>query len=134
MDHPQFEAVKVALKQDKTGYMLTLNIHPDDLDDRIMRDFVGARYQVVMVRLTDNDMPMVRGRDPVKVAAILCNDENFSRWLEERGEIFESTTSTATAWLKQHLGVESRADLKNNPQAAQLLWALDKEYQAWKNA
>ena len=27
----QFEAVKIAMKQDKTGIILTLNIHPDDL-------------------------------------------------------------------------------------------------------
>ena len=27
----QFEGVKVALKQDKTGYVLTLSMHPDDI-------------------------------------------------------------------------------------------------------
>ena len=31
----QFEGVKVALKQDKTGYVLTLSMHPDDIPDMI---------------------------------------------------------------------------------------------------
>jgi hypothetical protein len=31
MDALQFEAVKVALKQDRTGFVLTLNIHPDEI-------------------------------------------------------------------------------------------------------
>ena len=29
----QFEARKVALKQDRTGYVLTLSLHPDEIPD-----------------------------------------------------------------------------------------------------
>jgi hypothetical protein len=54
--HSSFEAVKVALKQDKTGYILTLNIHPDDLDEAVLRDFVGARYGVAMVRIDGSSL------------------------------------------------------------------------------
>ena len=36
-----------ALKQDKTGFVLTLNMHPDEIPEELLRDFVGARYQVV---------------------------------------------------------------------------------------
>ena len=50
MKTSQFEAVKVAIKQDKTGYVLTLSIHPDEIPEEVMRDFVGARYQVVALR------------------------------------------------------------------------------------
>ena len=45
----------MAMKQDRTGYVLTLSLHPDDVPDEILRDFVGARYQVVMVRLGGTD-------------------------------------------------------------------------------
>ena len=48
METMQFEALKVALKQDKTGYVLTLCMHPDDIPTDLLRDFVGARYQVVI--------------------------------------------------------------------------------------
>ena len=136
MTHPQFEAVKVAIKQDKTGYILTLNIHPDDIDERILRDFVGARYQVVMVRLNGEDQPMNRDhqRDPVRAAGILCRDQGFASYLEDRGEILEADEQSVIDWLKQQLGIESRSELKTNPQATQKLWAIEQEYKAWKSA
>ena len=55
MKTSQFEGVKVAIKQDKTGYVLTLSIHPDEIPDEVLRDFVGSRYQVVMVRLNTDE-------------------------------------------------------------------------------
>jgi hypothetical protein len=136
MSHPQFEAVKVALKQDKTGYILTLNIHPDDLDERILRDFVGARYQVVMVRINGEEKPMNRDhdlpRDVVQLAGILCNDPRFHDWLVAIGFISEANTKLATDWLRSELGVISRTELKTNAEAAQLLLNINEEFKAWK--
>ena len=37
METSQFEAVKVGMKQDNSGYILTLRIHPDEVPDEIMR-------------------------------------------------------------------------------------------------
>jgi hypothetical protein len=95
--HSQFEAVKVAIKQDKTGYILTLSIHPDEVPDDILRDFVGSRYQVVMVRLNDQEMPLNREsiNDPVKTAAVLCKDPVFHQFLMETGNIFEEGEEAA---------------------------------------
>ena len=72
----QFEGVKMGLKQSKDGYVLTLAVHPDELPDAMMRDFVGSRYVVVMVRLGDDEQPMTRenefpGDHAVKMAGIL---------------------------------------------------------------
>ena len=131
----QFEGVKVALKQDKTGYVLTLNVHPDDIPTDLMRDFVGARYQVVMVRIGDDDRPMNRdheyARDPVRSAGILCRDINFAKWLVETGNIFEAKEEDVVDWLKSELGIGSRAELKNNPQAVKKLWTIEEEYKLW---
>jgi hypothetical protein len=136
MSHPQFEAVKVALKQDKTGYILTLNIHPDDLDERILRDFVGARYQVVMVRINGEEKPMNRDqdlpRDIVQLAGILSADTRFHDWLVSLGFIPEANTKAATEWLRSELGVLSRTELKTNPEASQTLLNLNEEFKAWK--
>jgi hypothetical protein len=44
----------------KDGYMLSLAVHPDELHNDLMRDFVGSRYVVVMVRLGDDEQPMNR--------------------------------------------------------------------------
>ena len=45
-DPIQFEAIKTGLKQSKDGYMLSLAVHPDELHNDLMRDFVGSRYVV----------------------------------------------------------------------------------------
>ena len=134
----QFEAVKVALKQDKTGIILTLNIHPDEVPIDLVKDFVGARYQTVMVRLNDENRPMNRDteyqRDPVRSAGILCRDKKFAKFLMETGQIFEDSESSVVEWLKEELGIASRAELKDKPQAAKRLWSINEEYQLWKQS
>ena len=55
MKTSQFEGCKVALKQDRTGYILTLSIHPNDVpEEKIMTD---GYYCVVCGRflLADED-------------------------------------------------------------------------------
>lgn len=131
----QFEAVKIAMKQDKTGIILTLNIHPDELPVDLMRDFVGARYQVVMVRLNDADKPMSRdheySRDPVRTAGILCRDKQFAQYLFKKEEIFGMREADVIEWLKGELDIESRTELKEDQQKAKKFWAIYEEYQRW---
>jgi hypothetical protein len=134
----QFEAVKIAMKQDKTGIILTLNIHPDELPIDLMRDFVGARYQVVMVRLNDADKPMSRdaeySRDPVRTAGILCRDKQFAQYLYSKEQIFEMKEDDVIEWLKSELDIESRTELKEDQQKAKRFWAINEEFQSWKQS
>jgi hypothetical protein len=136
MEISKFEGVKVALKQDRTGYILTLSVHPDEVPEEILRDFVGARYQVVMVRLTNEERPMVREQehsgDMVRLAGILCRDPMFQRFLLEAGQTFDASEDIATAWLKQELNIKSRAELRENNAAATQLRIINQEFQAWK--
>ena len=67
----QFEARKVALKQDRTGYVLTLSLHPDEIPEELLRDFVGARYGCALVRIQDDESPTVYD-NRVKQASMLC--------------------------------------------------------------
>lgn len=131
----QFEAVKVAMKQDKTGIVLTLNIHPDEVPESLMRDYVGARYQVVMVRLNGEDKPMNRdheySRDPVRTAGILCRDKQFAQYLFEKEEIFEKKEADVIEWLKGEIDIESRTELKEDQQKAKKFWSIYEEYQRW---
>ena len=55
-----FEALKVSMRQNKDGYLLTLAVHPDEVPEEIMRDFVGSRYAVAMLRIGDDEMPYER--------------------------------------------------------------------------
>lgn len=136
MEISKFEGVKVALKQDRTGYILTLSVHPDEVPEEILRDFVGARYQVVMVRLTNEERPMVREQehsgDMVRMAGILCRDPIFQRFLLEAGQTFDASEDIATAWLKEELNIQSRAELRENHAAASQLRIINQEFQAWK--
>lgn len=136
METLQFESVKIAMKQDKEGYVLTLRVHPDEVPAALFRDFVGARYQTVMVRLSDSGQPMDRendlGRDLVRLAGILCREPSFGKWLEHIGELLEADQTNVVNWLRQHLGVSSRSELPNNPEAMRKLRLLNSEYQQWK--
>ena len=134
MKTSQFEAVKIAIKQDKTGYVLTLNIHPDDVPDEILRDFVGARYQVVMVRLGEDERPQNRDqfKDAVRQAGILCRDKNFAKWLIDTGYIFEESENEAVEWLKSELSIETRAELRTNDLARGRFWEIYEEFREWK--
>lgn len=136
MKTSQFESVKVALKQDKTGFVLTLSIHPDDLPEEVIRDFVGARYQVVMVRLNTDERPMDREQDLsmdyVRIAGMLCRDSGFHTFLHEGGHIFIASEEEATNWLKETLKVESRSEIKNNARAIEQLRGIYKEFKAWQ--
>jgi hypothetical protein len=135
----QFEAVKMALKQDKNGYVLTLSMHPDEIPEDLMRDFVGSRYQVVMVRINSDEQPMDRDREfegdkAVRLAGLLCRDKEFWEFLHTENQIFDPDEKEATEWLRTYCNVTSRSELKTNPEARKLLDKVHREYQTWKNA
>ena len=137
METIQFESVKVGMKQDNSGYILTLRIHPDEVPEVIMRDFVGSRYMTVMVRLNEEERPMNReqelARDMVRISGMLCRDPEFWKFLQESGQIIEKSDKEATAWLKTYLKVESRADISKNPQAVEKMLGIKQEFSAWKS-
>lgn len=136
MSHPQFECVKVSLKQDSTGYILTLRVHPDELDENIMRDFVGARYMTVMVRLNEEERPMNReaelAKDMVRISGMLCRDPQFWEFLSEAGGVIEKSEKEATEWLKDYLKVDSRSDIAKSQVATEKMLGVKQEFTAWK--
>jgi len=137
MNKVSFEGVKVAIKQDKTGYVLTLSIHPDDIPETLLRDFVGARYGVAMVRIDGNEQPMNReaefeGDKLIRIAGMFSKDTQFWKYLYDDAQIFEENEKEATDWLRTYLCIQSRAELKTNVQAQQLMKQLVKEYNEWK--
>ena len=137
METIQFEGRKIAMKQDRTGYVLTLSVHPDEIPEMLIRDFVGARYQVVMVRLSDDGKAMVReqeypSKDLVRLAGVLCRDPLFHAFLVETGQAFEESEAHATDWLRNELNIHTRAELKTNQSAATQFRFIHQEFQAWK--
>jgi len=113
----QFEARKVALKQDRTGFVLTLAIHPDECPEEILRDFVGARYGCALVRIQD-DESATPYNNRVQKAAMLCKDSKFQDYLGVDNE------DDAAEVLCKHCGIESRTELHGNAKAQQVFDAL----------
>jgi hypothetical protein len=131
----QFEAIKMAIKQDKDGYVLTLRMHPDEIPEDLLRDFVGARYSCVLVRLSENEAPMERadfaGDKSVRLAGMLCRNPRFWAFLSDSGYVYEPTEEEAQTWLREYLDVASRADLKTNASARIRLDSIHEEFTAW---
>ncbi len=111
----QFEARKVALKQDRTGFILTLSIHPDEIPVELMRDFVGARYGCALVRIQDDESPTPYN-NRVQQAAILCKRENFWEFLSVKNE-----DEPARA-LRKYLGIQCQ--IKNEDEAVEALCGI----------
>jgi hypothetical protein len=89
-----------------------------------------------MVRLNQHEQPMDRQRDiplnPIQLAGVLCRDQDFIEYLFTNDEIVKPSEDEATSWLRQKLGVQSRAELKANQEAQQRLFAINQEFNAWK--
>lgn len=138
METLNFESVKIAMKQDKEGYVLTLRVHPDEVPSALFRDFVGARYQTVMVRLDENDKPMNReevlSRDLIRLAGIVCREPEFAEFLEQNYLLEDKSQESVVEWLRAELDISSRAELKENAKARGRFIALNNEYQQWKQS
>lgn len=132
MNALQFEAVKVALKQDRTGFVLTLNLHPDEIPEELIRDFVGTRYGVAMVRIND-DETAVHYDNRVKRAGMLCRDREFQYWLNSTGKTATVSEEDSVKYLYERCSIKSRSELNGNPQAKKEFDNMVNEYDSWKN-
>jgi hypothetical protein len=130
----QFEAKKVAIKQDKNGISLTLVVHPDDFPLELLQDFVGAAYQCVFVRTdrphVDKQAEYVGGKH-IQLAGILCTSKEFWEFLHAGGNIITKDEANATEWLRNYLEVQSRSELKDNVKAQQYLDTINREFKQW---
>jgi hypothetical protein len=133
----QFEAIKTALKQTKDGYGLSLAVHPDDLPEDLMRDFVGSRYMVVMVRIGDNEQPVNRelefpGDHAVKMAGMMCRDSEFWKWIKLKTGADVTSEKECAQWLSDFLNIQSRKELKENQEVREVFNKYRKEFETWK--
>jgi hypothetical protein len=117
----QFEARKVALKQDRTGYILTLALHPDEIPVELLRDFVGARYGCALVRIQDDESP-TQYSNRVQQAGMLCRQEDFQEFLGATTEL------RAAAELCKRCDIISRSELNGNEEAQMAFDSLVLEF------
>ena len=124
-----FEAVKISLKQDKTGIILTLAIHPNEVPPSLFTDWVGSRYVAALVKLDDEDKPiepedLKEGRKAVQVAGALCREPKFQNWLVSQGITFDASEEDAADAVCGILGISSRSELKTNAAARKQFYEI----------
>lgn len=127
MNALQFEGVKIALKQDRTGYVLTITIHPDEIPDELLRDFVGTRYGVAMVRIEDDETAKVYD-NRVKTAGKLCRSKEFQDWAGTHLGLNIITEEAAIQYLYNRCGIASRTELNGNIEAQKHFDQMVEEY------
>ena len=119
------------MKQDRTGFVLTLTIHPDELPEELIRDFVGARYACVMVRLRD-DESATEYSNRTQQAGILCRNPLFQNFIGHAYAGREVTEEEAAETLCIECGIESRTELNGNMSAKHRFDEILKEFEMWK--
>ena len=131
-----FEAVKLTMRQDKHGFILTLSVHPEDVPESLFRDWVGSRYQVAMVQLDDNEEPIVPkqktdGERAIARAGLMCKDKDFQRFVGERCGFIDFTEEETVAYVRKYIGVKSRKELMDNKEARDKLSELVDMFKEW---
>jgi hypothetical protein len=126
----QFEARKVALKQDRTGYVLTLSLHPDEVPEEILRDFVGTRYACAVVRIQDDETPTPYV-NRVQKAGMLCRDVSFQEFIAQRLVGHSVNEDQAAAALCKQCGITSRSELNGNAQAQEVFDSIVLDFENW---
>jgi len=131
MNALQFEAVKISLKQDRTGFVLTLNIHPDEIPEELMRDFVGARYGVAMVRILDDESATMY-TNRVMRAGMLARTREFQYWLKECKLVEKCSEDVAAEAIRTECGIQSRTELNGNSAAQEKFDKMVDQYERWR--
>ena len=136
-----FEAVKTSISQSKTGIILRLAIHPEDMPVDLLKSWPGTRYGVAMVQLSDTDEPTVSDKTltairAIKSAAMLCREDKFYQFLRYKKVVpfrvsVDEQVKLSTEFMRQHIGVKSRAEMKENEEALQKFLDLRDEFHEW---
>ena len=137
----KFEAVKVSMSQDKNGTNLRLCIHPDDVPQELHQHWVGSRYMVAMVKLTDEDEPelsedQIRKQRLFKSAIMVCKEKSFWSYLDDNSHFgLETSINSEEGCAKQlrdRLGISSRSELKTNNDALNRFENMLMDYRDYK--
>ena len=128
-----FEAVKISMSQDRNGITLRLSLHPNECPPSLHTDGVGSRYMVAMVKLNDQEEPVVPEQEReikkmISSAGMLCRNEDFGVFIGAEDNTEESIANTMRAKLE----IQSRTDLRNNSEAREKFKNLTEGFERWK--
>lgn len=124
-----FEAVKVGMRQNKDGVFLTLSIHPQQIPQDVIADLVGSRYQVALVKLNDQDEPVLgekkaAGQRALSIAHTLCRNNRFQRWVAKFNRSITPDEAGAREFILKRCGIGSRKELVDSERAREELFKI----------
>jgi len=130
-----FEAVKIAMNQDKNGLILKLAIHPSDAPQDLVVAPVGTRYMVAAVMLNDQDEPVkgVKKREAdtvISIAGALCRNPRFQDWLLDTGFAISNNEKGAVDAVRDFCGITSRSEFSTNENARNKFMVLREQFEA----
>ena len=127
-----FEAKKYAYRQTKDGRVLSFVLHPDDVPKEMATAPIGQRYMVACAQIDDHENP-IRPRattDAEKALAranLICRDETYIQWVRMnfyQWHVVDETLEDeeyAAEVIRFICGIDSRSELKTNPEARERL-------------
>lgn len=125
----------------KQGHKVTLAVH-QDLAEQLDAVGAGSRFMMVLVPLTDDEMPdqdaadradgVTEGKERVKRAVMLCQDRAFWNWLNfiRQGDIEVDSKEKAAKHMTALLNIDSRARIKEDQVGARFL-RLEEDFLKW---
>lgn len=133
-----FEARLNSFVRSKQGVFLKLELTPNDIPDELSTAAVGQRFMVAVSEIGDMDEDLGAGERTVQLAGILCRTPDFQDYIIEyvRSRAsspihHEPSELTAAKLMKRVLGIESRAELKDDKSAQNKFDQLKEDYDRW---
>ena len=128
-----FEAVKISMSQDRNGITLRLSLHPNECPPSLHTDWVGFRYMVAMVKLNDQEEPVVPEQEReikkmISSAGMLCRNDDLGIFIGAEDNTEKSIANT----MRSKLEIQSRTDLRNNSEAREKFKKITEEFERWK--
>ena len=116
---------------------------PEDLElyrgqDRSGRNArTGKRYTLMLIELNDQEEHVQQPSEPKprklsQIAGGLCHDTNFMAWIHKKYEVPCASNDEAADFIRTMCGIESRAMLDTNEDAAKVFRDLLADYDASK--
>jgi len=127
-----FEAKKYAYRQTKDGMVLSFVLHPDDVPKEMATAPIGQRYMLACAQIDDYENP-VKPRATTEIekalarANLICRDESYIQWARmnyyqwHSVDENQSDENYAAEVIRFICGIESRSELKTNPEARERL-------------
>ncbi len=135
----QFEAKKDALGQVQSGdWKLRFTVCAADVPQGLLTAPMGARYQVVIVEIGDDEQPVEQKSHKLsQQSAIYCEDKVFQDFMMYEYQKYWAADGTKNKRYPEQsvrniCKVESRAEFDTDPEAAKRWISLRGEFDAWK--